>query len=114
LNTGKEIETMKRLTPALQRAPTTLNFFFKHGTRCSYFFVVVLRSFLPWADGHPSTPFCIKLFLTLFVIQFLCVSHFNLPFDFVLFQPCHTFINSSILLPYSGFQFIFFLGQVPI
>jgi hypothetical protein len=23
------------------------------------------------------------------------------------------FVNSSILLPYSGFQFLFFLGQVP-
>jgi hypothetical protein len=31
-----------------------------------------------------------------------------------LFQTCHTFVNSSILLPYSGFQFLFFLGRVPI
>jgi hypothetical protein len=42
--------------------------------------------------------------LTLFALKFLCVSHSNL-LIFVLFQTCHTFVSSSILLPYSGFQF---------
>jgi hypothetical protein len=49
--------------------------------------------------------------LTLFALTFLCVSHSNL-LVFVLFQTCHIFFNSSILLPYSGFQFLFFVGQV--
>jgi hypothetical protein len=49
--------------------------------------------------------------LTLFALTFLCVSHSTL-LIFVLFQTCHTFINSSILLPYSGFQFLFFVGRV--
>ncbi len=50
--------------------------------------------------------------LTLFALTFLCVSHSNL-LIFVLFQTCHTFVSSSILLPYSGFQFLFFVGPVP-
>ncbi len=50
--------------------------------------------------------------LTIFALTFLCVSHSNL-LIFVLFQTCHTFVNLSILLPYSGFQFLFFLGRVP-
>jgi hypothetical protein len=33
--------------------------------------------------------------------------------NFVLCKTCHTFVSSSILLPYSGFQFLFFMGQVP-
>ncbi len=48
--------------------------------------------------------------LTLFALTFLCVSHCNL-LIFVLFQTCHTFVNSSILLPFSGFQFLFFMGE---
>ncbi len=50
--------------------------------------------------------------LTLFALAFLCVSHSNL-LIFVLFQTCQTIISSSILLPYSGFQFLFFVGWVP-
>ncbi len=42
--------------------------------------------------------------LTLFALTFLCVSHSNL-LIFVLSQTCHTFVSSSILLPYSGFHF---------
>ncbi len=34
----------------------------------------------------------------------LCVSHSTL-LNFVLFQTCHTSVNPSILLPYSGFNF---------
>jgi hypothetical protein len=49
--------------------------------------------------------------LTLFALTFLCVSHSNL-LIFVLSQTCHTFVSSSILLPYSGFQFLFFVGRV--
>ncbi len=51
---------------------------------------------------------------TLFALTFLCVSHSSLQLIFVMFQTCHTFINLSILLPYSSFQFLFFLGWVPI
>ncbi len=43
---------------------------------------------------------------TLFALIFLCVSHSSLQSIFVLFQTCHTFVNLSILLPYSGFQFL--------
>jgi hypothetical protein len=52
--------------------------------------------------------------LTLFALTFVCVSHSSLQLIFVLFQTCHTFINSSFFLPYSGFQFLFFLERVPI
>jgi hypothetical protein len=39
-------------------------------------------------------------------------------FSYVTFKPtfrfsCQTLVNSSNLLPYSGFQFLFFLGRVP-
>jgi hypothetical protein len=50
--------------------------------------------------------------LTLFALAFLCVSHSNL-LIFVLSQTRHIFVSSSNLLLYSGFQFIFFVGQVP-
>ncbi len=43
---------------------------------------------------------------------FLCVSDPSLEF-FFFFPNLPHFINSSILLPYSGFQFLFFLGRVP-
>ncbi len=89
-----------------QRATTTLDF--EHVTHCSYFFVVLLHSFQP-----PAHVFVLVI-LTLFVLTFLCVSHSNLHLFFVLFQTCHTFVNSYILLPYSGFQFLFILGRVPI
>ncbi len=45
-------------------------------------------------------------------LHFFRVSHFSL-LIFVLFQTCHTFVNSFILLPYSGFQLLLFLGRVP-
>ncbi len=63
-----------------------------------------------------STPshIVVSVILTLFALTILCVSHSNLHLIFVLFQTCFTFVNSSILLPYSGFQFLFFLGRVPI
>jgi hypothetical protein len=41
--------------------------------------------------------------LTLFALTFLCLSHPNL-LIFVLFQTCHTFVNPSILLPYSSWD----------
>jgi hypothetical protein len=58
------------------------------------FFVVLLRSF---------NPVCSYIW---------CVSHSSL-LIFVLFQTCHIFVNVSILLPYSGFQFLLFLRRVP-
>ncbi len=60
-----------------KRANTALNF--EHVTCCSYFFVFVLHSFRPWADSQPSTHFCIRLFLILFVILLYHVSHSYLP-----------------------------------
>ncbi len=50
--------------------------------------------------------------LTLFTLIFLCVSHSNLLF-FVLFQIHHPSSIRPFLLPYSGFQFLFFVGRVP-
>jgi hypothetical protein len=32
----------------------------------------------------------------------------------LLFQSCLTFVRSFIVLPYSGYQLLFFLGRVPI
>jgi hypothetical protein len=75
-----------------QRATTTLDF--EHVLVALSFLVVCLHS------------------LTLFAPAFLCVSHFNL-LTFVLSQTCHIFVSSSNLLPYSGFQFLFFVGRVP-
>jgi hypothetical protein len=45
-----------------------------------------------------STPahIFVSVILTLFALTFLGVSHSNLHSVFVLFQTCHTFINSSI------------------
>ncbi len=50
--------------------------------------------------------------LTLLTLIFLCVSHSNLLF-FVLFQIHHPSSIRPFLLPYSGFQFLFFVGRVP-
>ncbi len=75
-----------------QRATTTLDF--EHVFVALSFLVVRLHS------------------LTLLALSFLCVSHSNL-LIFVLSQTCHTFISSSIIWPYSGFQFLFFVGRVP-
>ncbi len=50
--------------------------------------------------------------LSLLALNFLHVSHSNL-LIFVLFQTYHTFVSSSFLLPYSSFQFLFFVGRVP-
>jgi hypothetical protein len=50
--------------------------------------------------------------VSLFALTFFHVSHFSLLIS-VLFQTCHASVNSLILLPYSGFQFSLFLGQVP-
>ncbi len=51
---------------------------------CPFF----LRSFRPWADIHPSSHFCIRLFLTLLVIFIFCVSHSNPQFTVVFsFNP---------------------------
>ncbi len=55
---------------------------FEHVTRCSYFFIVVLRSFQPWADSHPSIHFYIRLLLTLSVTIFSCVT-FQTTFRFL-------------------------------
>jgi hypothetical protein len=50
---------------------------------------------------------------TLLALIFFCVSHFSL-LIFVLFQTRgHTFVNSFIILPYSGFQLLLFLGRAP-
>jgi hypothetical protein len=47
------------------------------------FFVVVLRIFQTQADRHPSTHILYQVILTLFITLFLCVSHYNLHFDFL-------------------------------
>jgi hypothetical protein len=93
-----------------QRATTTL----LNTLLVPRIFVVVLRSYQPLADRHPSTHISYQVILTLFVTLFLCVSHSNLLFDFCSvpnLPHLHQFVHS---LPYSGFQFLFFLGQVPI
>jgi hypothetical protein len=89
-----------------QRATTMLDL--EHVTRCSYFFRCSFAQFS--TPAHVS----VSVILTLFALTFLCVSHSNLHLIFVLFQTCHTLINLSTLLPYSGWQFLFILGRVPI
>ncbi len=62
----------------------------------------------------PQHTYLYQVILTLFVTLFLCVSHSNLLFDFCSvpnLPHLHQFVHP---LPYSGFQFLFFLGQVPI
>ncbi len=94
-------------------------------------FCLEINSFFPnsffcwkWAESYHNAQLwtCHSLLLvislptcavsTLFALIFFRVSHFSLRI-FVLFQTCHTFVNSFILLPYSGFQLLLFLGRVP-
>ncbi len=63
-----------------QRATTTLDF--EHVSSCSYFFIVILRSYQPLAAEHLSSHIWYQVILTLFVTLFLCVSNSNLRFNF--------------------------------
>jgi hypothetical protein len=58
--------------------------------------VVVLRSFQPQADGHPSTHILYQVILTLLVTLFLCVSRSNLHFDFLF---CSKLATPSSIRP---------------
>ncbi len=71
--------------------------------------------FFNYSFAQFSTPahIVVSVILTLFAHTFLCVSNSNLHLIFVLIQTFYTSVNLSILLPYSGFQFLFFLEQVP-
>jgi hypothetical protein len=91
-------------------ATTALNF--EHVISLLVFcplFVQILT--LGW---HPTQlTFLYQVVLTLLVSFIFCVSHSDLHSN-LLFQSCHTFVSSFIVLPYSGYQLLFFLGRVPI
>ncbi len=80
--------------------------FWTHLFCYSYFCLFSLRSFRAWAD------ILVSGFLALFVIFILCVSHSNLQYNF-LFQSYLAFVSSCIVLPYSDYHILFFLGRVP-
>ncbi len=80
---------------------------FEHITRCSYFLVVHCAVF------NPSTHFCFGYFNPVCSDIFGCVT-FQPTFSFCSvpnLPHLHQFVH---LFPYNGFQFLFFLGRVPI
>ncbi len=79
----------------------------------SYFSVLFSTVFDPGLTSNRARIFVSSYFNHIRCSYFLCVT-FQPTFLFFVFKPCHTLVNSSILLPDNGFQFLFFLGRVSI